>query len=169
MTTIFNIDNHLNDFTENLNIDELYDRKKNADIQKLEVFNKILNRVHVRIKLTSRRSDEKNCWFVVPEIILGVTHFDHATCISYVIDKLKMNGFNVFYYHPNTLHISWDHWVPKYVRDELKKKTGIVVDEFGQRVEESIALENVKREFPKIPEQKEKFTPIDSYKPKGIF
>jgi hypothetical protein len=168
MTTIFNIDNHINDFTENLNIDELYDRKKNADIQKLEVFNKILNRIHVRIKLTSRRSDEKNCWFVVPEIILGVTHFDHATCISYVIDKLKMNGFNVFYYHPNTLHISWDHWVPKYVRDELKKKTGIVVDEFGQRVEDSVAIENVKREFPKIPE-KEKFTPIDSYKPKGIF
>lgn len=167
MTTIFNIDNKINEFTENLNIDELYDRKKNADIQKLELFNKVLNRIHVRIKLTSKRTNEKNCWFVVPEIILGVTHFDHATCISFVIDKLKINGFNVFYYHPNTIHISWDHWVPKYIRDELKKKTGVVVDEYGRQTDEPKEISFP--DFPKVEKEKKGFTPINSYKPIGIF
>ena len=163
MANIFTLEN-IENFSEKINIDELYDRKKNTDIQKLETFNKVLNRIHVRIKLTSKRTDNKDCWFIVPEIILGVTNFDHATCISYVIDKLKLNGFNVFYYHPNTLHISWNHWIPKYVRDEIKKKTGMVVDEYGNHSEEK----EQKLIEPIQPTQK-KFTPINSYKPKGIF
>jgi hypothetical protein len=167
MTTIFNIDNHIEDFSENINIDDLYERKKTADLQKLETFNKILNRIHVRIKLTSKRTHEKHCWFVIPEVILGVTYFDHAGCISYVLDKLKTNGFNVFYYHPNTLHISWDHWIPKYVRDEIKKKTGVVVDECGNQMEPE--KEPERETFQVIPKERPKklFTPIDSYKPKG--
>ena len=167
MTTIFNIDNHIDDFSEKINIDELYDRKKNTDIQKLETYNKVLNRIHVRIKLTSKRTDNKDCWFIVPEIILGVTNFDHATCISYVIDKLKLNGFNVFYYHPNTLHISWNHWIPKYVRDEIKKKTGMIVDEYGNHSEEKERVQKL-IETP-LPQSQKKFTPINSYKPKGLF
>jgi S-adenosylmethionine hydrolase len=37
----------------------------------------------------------------------------------------------VRYTHPNLLFISWKHWVPSYVRNEIKKKTGTLVDEFG--------------------------------------
>lgn len=168
MTNIFNIDSNIEDFSEKLNIDDLYERKRATDIQKMELFNKILNRIHIRIKLTSRTTKDKFCWFIIPEIILGVTNFDHVGSISYVLDKLKTNGFNVFYYHPNTLHISWDHWVPKYIRDQIKKKTGMIVDEYGKYVENVPQIENQPRS---IIEQKDKpkktFTPIDSYKPNG--
>ena len=135
MANIFTLEN-VSDFSEKLNIDELYEKKRQYDLNKLELYNKILNRIHVRIKTTSRQKiDEQFCWFVVPEIIIGVPKYDQGSCIAYLLDKLKDNGFNVRYIHPNTLFISWHHWVPSYVRTELKKKTGIVVDEKGNVIE----------------------------------
>jgi hypothetical protein len=135
MASIFTLEN-IEDFSEKLNIDELYEKKRQYDLSKLALYNKILNRIHVRIKTTSRQKvDEQFCWFVVPELIIGVPKYDQASCIAYLMDKLKENGFNVRYIHPNALFISWLHWVPSYVRSELKKKTGIVIDEYGQKVE----------------------------------
>lgn len=136
MANIFTLEN-VEDFSEQLNIDELYEKKRQQDLNKLALFNKILNRIHVKIKTVSRQKiDDQFCWFLVPETIIGVPKYDQAACIAYLIDKLKTNGFNVRYIHPNTLFISWNHWVPSYVRSELKKKTGIVVNEYGVKVDE---------------------------------
>ena len=149
-------------------------------MNKLELYNKILNRIHVRIKTTSRQKiDEQFCWFVVPEVIIGVPKYDQGSCVAYLIDKLRENGFNVKYIHPNTLFISWLHWVPSYVRTELKKKTGIIVDEYGNKVQDEENDNNQKinhmfnmketKVTVKGNAQKEKksFTPIQSYKPQG--
>jgi hypothetical protein len=136
MANIFTLEN-VTEFTEKLNLDELYEKKRQYDLNQLSLFNKILNRIHVRIRLTSRQKmDEQFCWFVVPEVIMGVPKYDQGSCIAYLIDRLKENGFNVRYIHPNTLFISWNHFVPTYVRTELKKKTGIVVNEYGVKIEE---------------------------------
>ena len=103
MANIFTLEN-IEDFSEKLNIDDLYEKKRQYDLNKLALFNKILNRIHVRIKTTSRqKTDEQFCWFVVPEVIIGVPKYDQALCIAYLIDKLKVNQFNVRYIHPNTL------------------------------------------------------------------
>jgi hypothetical protein len=125
MANIFTLEN-IQDFSEKLNIDELYEKKRHQDLNKLALFNKILNRIHVKIKTVSRQKiDEQFCWFLVPEIIIGVPKYDQGSCIAYLINKLKSNGFNIRYIHPNMLFISWMHWIPSYVRTELKKKTGI--------------------------------------------
>ena len=185
MANIFTLEN-IEDFSEKLNIDELYEKKRQYDLTQLALFNKILNRIHVRIKTVSRqRKDEQFCWFVVPEVIIGVAKYDQAACIAYLIDKLKTNGFNVRYTHPNALFISWLHWVPSYVRTELKKKTGIVINEYGQKVDEEDEDNNKMVVEPKNPndfmfniknqdsnqkgkqQQKKEYTPIKSYKPSG--
>jgi hypothetical protein len=182
MANIFTLEN-VNDFSEKLNIDELYEKKRQYDLNKLELYNKILNRIHVRIKTTSRQKiDEQFCWFVVPEVIIGVPKYDQGACIAYIIDKLKENGFNVKYIHPNTLFISWQHWVPSYVRSEIKKKTGMVIDEYGNKVDEMEEITNgqVNDMFNIKPQpqtkvvksamkQQKSFTPINSYKPQGNF
>lgn len=135
MTNIFTLEN-FNDFSEKISIDDLYEKKKQHDLNKLTLFNKILNRIHVKIKTTSRQKvDEQFCWFVVPEIIIGVPKYDQGACIAYLVDKLHDNGFAVRYIHPNTLFICWKDWVPSYIRNELKKKTGISVNEFGKKIE----------------------------------
>ena len=73
MANIFTLEN-VTEFTEKLNLDELYEKKRQHDLNQLSLFNKILNRIHVRIRLTSRQKlTEQFCWFVVPEVIMGVT------------------------------------------------------------------------------------------------
>ena len=115
--------------------------------------------------------------------MIGVPKYDQGACIAYLLDKLTSNGFNVRYVDPNTLFISWLHWVPSYVRTELKKKTGININEYGQKVDEDLE-EDVSREIKKDPNdlmmnikdinqnqqgkpQKKNYTPINSYRPSG--
>ena len=120
-----------------INLDELYDTKKDKDLQKLQVFNRILNRIHTKIKMTSRQKINSNfCWYVVPEVMLGIVNYDRVMCISYIIAKLEENDFQVRYTHPNLIFISWGHYIPTYVRTEFKKKTGISIDEHGNKKEE---------------------------------
>ena len=49
MTNIFNMGD-MSDFTEKINLDELYETKKQKDLNKLETYNRILNRIHNKIK-----------------------------------------------------------------------------------------------------------------------
>lgn len=167
MANIFTLENFTN-FSEKINIDELYEKKRQVDLGKLELFKKILNRIHVRIKTTAKHSiHEKFCWFVVPEVIIGVPKYDQAGCIAYLMNSLQENGFNVRYFHPNTIFICWDHWVPSYVRTEIKKKTGIVINEYGEKqVEEKEEEEETEQPLQQIKNSK-KYTPINSYKPSG--
>lgn len=136
MTSIFDLDKlDPDDFGEKLDMDELYEKKKTYDMSKLSIYKKLLGRIHVRIKTTCRQSvDEQHCWYVVPEMIIGVPKFDHGSCIAYLLEKLQDNGFMAKYIHPNVMFISWKHWVPTYVRDEIKKRTGVVVDGSGEIV-----------------------------------
>lgn len=175
MANIFTLENFDN-FTDKINIDDLYEKKRIYDLNKLALFNKILNRVHVRIKTTSsQKLNDTFCWFVVPEVIIGVPKYDQGACIAYIMDKLQENQFLVKYLHPNTLFISWQHWVPSYVRTELKKKTGIVVNEYGEKIEDEtkssqnsdIAMFAQKPKQELKPDKNSKFTPITSYKPTG--
>jgi hypothetical protein len=115
----------------------LYDTKKEKDLQKLQVFNRILNRIHTKIKMTSRQKINSNfCWYVVPEVMLGIVNYDRVMCISYIVAKLEENDFQVRYTHPNLIFISWGHYIPTYVRTEFKKKTGISIDEHGNKKED---------------------------------
>lgn len=184
MANIFTLEN-IENFSEKINIDDLYEKKKQYDLNQMHLFNKLLNRIHVRIKTTSRQKiDEQFCWFIVPEIMIGVPKYDQAACIAYLIDKLKNNGFNVRYIHPNTLFISWIHWVPDYVRTELKNKTGIIVNEYGVRQDDGNNDNKLIQDAKDLPvfalnikpadilQQKDKqpkkdYTPINSYKPSG--
>lgn len=184
MANIFNLENFA-DFSEKINIDELYEKKRLNDVSKLELFKKILNRIHIRIKTTAKQnSSDRSCWFVVPEIIIGVPKYDQGACIAYVMDTLQNNGFIIKYFHPNTLFISWNHWVPSYVRNEIKKKTGIVINEYGEKISNengSNELDdeltnntnantntntNTNASMEQIKNSK-KYTPINSYKPSG--
>jgi hypothetical protein len=187
MANIFTLEN-VEDFSEQLNIDDLYEKKRQQDLNKLALFNKILNRIHVKIKTVSRqKTDDQFCWFLVPETIIGVPRYDQAACIAYLIDKLKTNGFNIRYIHPNTLFISWNHFVPSYVRTEIKKKTGLVIDQNGKKVDASDSSSNgdIKTitSEPSNPNDymfnqsgkvgdtngkpKKEYTPIKSYRPSG--
>lgn len=178
MSNIFTLEN-VEGFSQKLNIDDLYEKKRQQDLSKLELFNKLLNRIHVRIRtISAQRLNNQCCFFQVPEMIIGVPRFDQGACIAYLMDNLKTNGFIVRYVHPNLLMISWAHWVPGYVRAEIKKKTGIQLNEYGQKVQEDEEDTNKQITTPneylakqggesKSKQPKKEYTPIKSYKPSG--
>lgn len=136
MSHIFSLGD-ANNFSEKIDLDELYEKKREHDLGKLDIFNKLLNRIHTKIKYTSRQQiNEQFCWFVVPEMMLGVPRYNHSDCVAYLVDKLQQNGFLVKYTHPNLLLISWKHWIPEYVRTEIKKKTNVSIDGYGNIIED---------------------------------
>ena len=120
MTHIFNL-GELDEFNEKINLDDLYEKKREHDLSKLNIFNRLLGRIHNKIKLTSRQKhDEQFCWFVVPEMMIGVPKYDQGAAIAYIMDKLTNNGFVTKYIHPNLIFISWKHWIPHYVEEDKK-------------------------------------------------
>lgn len=169
--------------TGKINIDELYEKKQRRDMKQLSIFNKILNRIHKRITFTSRNktTNDKHIWFVVPEYIFGEPVYDQGECIGYLVNKLEENGFHIRYVHPNALFVSWENWIPSYVRNEIKKKTGKVIDEKGNIIEKknkdddlvdeddlNSGLFNDKNNANNLQKSgKKEYTPINQYKPTG--
>jgi len=127
-----------------IDIDDLYNNKQKRDMKQVSIFNKILNRIHHRITITGRsRKNDQHIWFTIPEYIFGEPVYDKAECIAYIIAKLEENRFHIRYLHPNTLFVSWANWIPSYVRNEYKKRTGIMVDEHGQVIQRKHESNNV--------------------------
>ena len=143
-----------------INLDELYEKKKQMDMNIVNSYNKIIEKIHVRIKQASRQKIEnQSCWFVVPEFVFGIPRYDIKTCIVYIVQTLEENGFKVKYTHPNLLLIAWNHWVPDYVRIEYKKCTGRAIDGFGKEIP--------KKEDKEVKLDKKAFKSITTYKSTG--
>ena len=127
-----------------LNMDELYIKKQQQDMNILNNYNKILLRIHNKIKYVSKQLiNDQCCWYVVPEMMIGIPKYNHKDCTAYVIEKLRENGFIIRYTHPNLLFICWKHWVPTYVRNEIKKQTGNQIDEYGNIINKKYEDENL--------------------------
>lgn len=169
------------DAIKKINIDELYEKKQHRDLKQLAIFNKILNRIHKRITFTSRnRVNDKHIWFTVPEYIFGEPIYDQGECIGYLVNKLEENGFHIRYIHPNTLFVSWENWIPSYIRNEIKKKTGKIIDEKGNFIDKkdneeeddniNNGLFNDRNNTPNNSQKnKKEYTPINKYRPTGNF
>ena len=46
----------------NLDIDELFEKRQQRDLKQLSIYNKILNRIHSRIKRISRAKSDNTCF-----------------------------------------------------------------------------------------------------------
>lgn len=153
-----------------VNIDSLFENKKNRDLKQLSIFKKILHRIHTRIKLTGRnKQSDRHIWFTVPTYIFGEAVYDQGDCIAYLVTHLQDNGFLVKYIHPNTIFVSWNNWIPQYVRTEFKKKTGKLINEKGEITEPVKEEETNETQGSSMKKDGKVYTPIDKYKPTGKF
>jgi len=164
-----------------INLDELFIKKQEQDLNVLNNYNKILVRIHNKIKYISKQTINDNCcWYIIPEFVLGLSKYNHKDCCVYVIEKLRINGFVVRYTHPNLLFISWKHWIPLYVRNEIKKKTGNNIDEYGNiinkeeistknnnNINDNLNIYNNINKINKNNNEKKDYKDIRSYKPSG--
>ena len=171
MSSIFLLDND-EESKSKINIDDLYEKRQRRDLKQLSIFNKLLNRIHKRIEHTAKNKYNKDThiWYLVPEYLVGEPIYDKGECLGYLIAELEKNGFHVKYVHPNTLFVSWHNWVPAYVRNEIKKKMGVIVDERGNFVEKVSEEENTPlSQLPNsnVKKDENKFVSVKDYKPTG--
>jgi len=157
------------DKTKQIDLEELYKKEQKRSQKMLSTFNKILNRIHKRIETTARsKQKDRHIFFLVPEFLLGEPNYDKAECIAYLVAKLEANEFMVRYIHPNTLYVSWHQFVPHYIRDQVKEKTGIEIDTKGFIVPEVEKVEEPQQKDKGKPAKKQ-YKPIELYKPTGQF
>lgn len=138
---------------DKINLDDLFEKKREISENKLQLYNKILNRIHEKIKLTSRvqQGKEQFCWYVIPEMMIGISRYDVGECTDYILRKLRENDLVVRYTHPNLVFISWAHWIPGYVRQEYKKQTGNAIDGYGNLANSKPQIENSSSTEPENP------------------
>jgi hypothetical protein len=154
-----------------LNIDDLYERNRQENLKQIACYNKILNRIHTQIRIENKTS--QIMWYTVPTQIYGEAVYELRQCIPYVFVKLEEDGFRVRFMPPNILEISWAHWIPTYMRNEIFKKTGVKVDCNGRVIStpEDIAAEEAKREEAAASARQEKrkqtYTSTKDYRPTG--
>ena len=102
-----------------LNIFALNNVRDQKELNRLEIYRKVLKKCHHRIKTISGKGDSF-CWYFVPEYIYGVPKYDTLSCATYIVNKLKKNGFKVSYTYPNLVFVSWEH-VPSEIKNpEIK-------------------------------------------------
>lgn len=178
MSSVFLFD-HEEDSNRKINIDDLYERRQKRDLKQISIFNKILGRIHKRIQHTARNknTNDTHIWFNVPEYLVGEPIYDKGECIGYIVSELEKNGFHIKYVHPNALFVSWHNWVPSYVRTEIKKKMGVIIDEKGNVIDkvdnpETNEILNRVQGNTQVPTQnpnanQKQYTPIGTYKPSG--
>lgn len=186
INTILNEENEM--FEEKISLDDLYEERQQADAFQVEIYKKVLTRIHKKIKMTARlKTNNTHCFFLIPEMMFGCPRYDTQKCITYVIEKLVNNGFHLKYTHPNLLFISWNHYIPNFQRDEIKRKTGITVDGFGNIINKKKQEQTNTLALPTLQsidsnnnssssannsshsKQDSNFKDISKYKPSGIY
>jgi hypothetical protein len=162
---------------KHIDMEELFEKQKLRDKNRLDTYEILLERIHTRIKLTARQRNEKWLFFQVPEFIFGRPKYDMEICIGFLIEKLTDNGFLVKYISPNVLIISWKHYVSKHERDEIFRRTGVRLDKFGKEIENKNSREKIKLEDyeslkepkPILKKKEVKYKDVNDYKNIGIY
>jgi hypothetical protein len=91
-----------------INIDELNKEREDKISLRKKTYEDILKKCHNKIKLVSKSHNNMGvCFFNVPRYSYGLPLYDQYSCISYLVNALITNGFDVKYTHPNLLFISW--------------------------------------------------------------
>jgi hypothetical protein len=78
--------------------------------EKIEIRKKCYKKVYKRIenKIVQVNSvNESQCWYEIPEFILGIPLYSFDDCKKYIIEKLKKNGFKTTMINDNVILIDW--------------------------------------------------------------
>ena len=97
----------------------LFSEQARLDALRLEVYNRILGTVHLKIQTSARLPNSTQMtYFDVPEWQPGCPRFDVKDCILYIVWHLRHSGFRVLYMSPNRLLISWKDQSIRYYQEE---------------------------------------------------
>lgn len=92
----------------NINIHDLNVKRREKHQRDREIFNRVLKRCHMRIRMSANQLSSA-CMYTIPPYIPGLPLFQINDCLRYIKKKLKANGFKVKTMSPTQIYISWGH------------------------------------------------------------
>lgn len=180
-----------------IDLDDLYTSNHQLYEKKRAIYERVLGLAHKTIQTKARdahQQSQKYCWYQVPDFMMGVPAYNAAECTGFIYTELIDNGFKVRYVHPGWLFIVWAHWVPAYVRHEIKNRHGITINSLGEIIPEEGGEDGAEGDDPakdavgRNPKGElfatpgggktgmasrtgagRTYKPVDSYKPRGVY
>ena len=91
-----------------INFNKLKNSIRHKEKVKKEAFNDILKKCINKIEFVGNTGNV-NCWYIVPDIVLGYPKYNVMECTKYIELKLKNESFEIKLYEPSLLYISWEN------------------------------------------------------------
>lgn len=90
-----------------INIDKIIDVNKEKKKIKNNTFKQVLQMFYNKIELVAQ-TGTTDCWFEVPNFLLGHPSYDVKECCLYIEKKIKKKKFTeTKYFEPNILYVDW--------------------------------------------------------------
>jgi hypothetical protein len=143
-----------------INIYSLYKKQHEKQKVRISVYEKVLQKCHKRIKYVANIGKQET-YFIVPEYMFGVPLYKQIACVCFLMIKLRKNGFDVKYTHPNFIYISWKHY-----NDEAQYNYTLNIPqiEFNSPEEKKITYNDSELEISRLPTTTIKKKNINHYK-----
>lgn len=85
--------------------DLIKEQEEKTNMRK-EYYKKVYKRVEKKI-VQVNSVNESQCWYEIPEFILGIPLYSFEDCKQYLINRLQKNGFKTNMLNNNTIFIDW--------------------------------------------------------------
>ena len=88
-------------------IDEILKDQKDRNRRREKMYKKIYKLAEKKI-IDCSKVNNKGCYFSIPVFLISIPTYSADECKTYLMNKLKNDGFRVTDYDQNTIYISWD-------------------------------------------------------------
>jgi len=105
-------------------VNDLHKKEVERNQNRKKIYNIIGEKCFKKIKDTSL-TEEKVCFFKLPEYIPGLPIYNMTECVLFLLDILKEKGFKARYVDPYMIFISWH---VKKVTPKIQDKKSIIDD-----------------------------------------
>ncbi len=86
---------------------DLFNEQKEREKLKEKIYKKIYKKVETKI-VQSSSMNLYECWYQLPEFIFNIPLYNLEGCKHYLNNKLKNDGFSVYFTNENIIVISWN-------------------------------------------------------------
>jgi hypothetical protein len=101
-----------------ISLNELYQMRKKKDTNKKQVFDKVLELCHRRIRNIGQFGG-MNTFYEIPGLVVGYPLYNIHDCTNYLIEQLRKTGFLIQLLPPPHVCVIYISWDP----NEIKPKT----------------------------------------------
>jgi hypothetical protein len=125
----------------NFDINSLIIDQSNQQQKKLDIYNKIIEKIYNKIKIVNKRK-KTNLIYEIPNYIFGFPLYDNRTCLVFIISSIRKNGFFIKYNYPNIIYISWKNIVRNNLKNVTKNLMQTNMNNFKKDQNKKIQREN---------------------------